>query len=635
MLKVLNVAKVLKVLVLKVLKVLPVLVMLGAFVGAQAQQPPARDGVIAGQVVDATTGKPVGAVVVSISGPGIFMRGTPAEGRGSFGAGVNPYVPRVLTGGDGRFMFRDLQAGSFTITAAKNGYSEGASGRRRPGGTPQPVVITDAQRTADVSVRVWKNGAIGGTVIDEAGEPVVGLQLRALMRTTTGGRRRFMPAGGGAFTDDRGIYRFSGLVPGEYIVIASPPPISARLSVFADIGRTGRGAGELASMIAPGGTQFGIQVSDALLTLGRGSAVPPPPVGDRLHIYPSTFHPSALLPSQASVVTLVSGEERAGVDVQLQPVPTARVTGIATSPAGPPAMLPLRLLLQGGDEIPPDLLGGATFTDVTGAFTFPAVPPGQYILRAAGSAGPSGGLDSGRGVYWTSMPVAVSGDDIDGMIVDLRQMLRISGRVEFQGTNPPQMSATKGMAIGVTLENLDGPFGPGARAGGVTWDAHAFTLFGYPGGRYLARLANSPAGWMFKSATLDGRDVSEVPFDFQRDMSDLVITFTDRWSGVSGSVQGSGADGASVVVFPTDAQSWTNYGSTPRRLKAARVTAQGRFGISSLPPGDYYAAAIPEEQAADWRDPKMLEELARVATRISIGEGEHKTIDLSLKEVRQ
>ncbi len=585
---------------------------------------------IAGQVVDAATGKPVGAVIVSISGPGVIMRGT-------MGAGVNPSVPRVMTGADGRFMFRDLLAGSFTITASKNGYSDGASGRRRPGGTPQPVVITDAQPSANTSVRVWKNGAIGGTVLDEAGEPVVGLQLRALMRTTTGGRRRFVPAGAGASTDDRGSYRFSGLVPGEYLVVASPPPVGMRLSVLGDIGRGGRGAGELAAMIAVGGTQGGLQVGDALLTLGRGSAIPPPPAGDRLQIYPTTFHPSAFVPAQASAVTIASGEERAGVDIQLQPVPTARVSGLVTSPMGPPATMPLRLLPQGGDEIPPDLLGGATVTDATGAFTFPAVPAGQYTLRAAGTVTTSEQLSSKGGMYWTAMPVTVSGSDLDGVVVNLRQMLRISGRAEFQGSTPPQSSAVRGMSIGVTLESLDGPFGPGTGGGtgGATWDGSTFTLFGYSGGRYVVRVANSPAGWMFKSATLEGRDVSETPFDFQRDVADLIVTFTDRWSGMSGSVQGATADGASVVVFPIDAQSWTNYGSNPRRLKSARATAQGRFGISSLPPGDYYAVALPEEQTADWRDPKMLEELARVATRVSIGEGEHKTIDLSLKEVRQ
>jgi hypothetical protein len=44
--------------------------------------------------------------------------------------------------------------------------------------------------------------------------------------------------------------------------------------------------------------------------------------------------------------------------------------------------------------------------------------------------------------------------------------------------------------------------------------------------------------------------------------------------------------------------------------------------------------AVPEEQM-EWRDPKTLEALARQATQVSIGEGEHKTLDLRLKEVRQ
>jgi hypothetical protein len=162
-----------------------------------------------------------------------------------------------------------------------------------------------------------------------------------------------------------------------------------------------------------------------------------------------------------------------------------------------------------------------------------------------------------------------------------------------------------------------------------------FTLKGYAAGRYLVRPSGSPSGWMFKSAMLNGVDVSETPFEFSRDVTDLVITFTDRWTGLGGAVQGQGADGAIVVVFPTEAQGWTGYGSSPRRLKSARVDAQGRFGISSLPPGDYFAVAIAEEQSADWRDGKTLEALSRIATRVTIGEGEHRTIDLRLREVRQ
>jgi hypothetical protein len=325
-------------------------------------------------------------------------------------------------------------------------------------------------------------------------------------------------------------------------------------------------------------------------------------------------------------VMLGSGEERSGVDVALQPVTTARVSGTLMSAAGPAATTLVRLSLRGPEEISQDPLGGVSLTDSAGAFIFPAVPPGQYTLRAFAAIG-STGRDPGSGFFWTSIPIAVTASDLDGLVVDLRQTLRIGGRVEFQGANPPQLSAAGGMALGITLDSVDGP--PAADSGAM-WNAGTFALFGFPGGRYLVRIGNSPAGWMFKSATLNGVDVSETPFDFSRDVSDLVITFTDRWNGVSGSIAGTGSDGASVIVFPIDAQSW----SSPRRLKSARANAQGRFGISSLPPGDYYAVAIREEQAADWRDPKLLEELARVATRVSIGEGEHKMLDLLMKAVR-
>ena len=622
----LEVLKVLRVLVLQVLVVLMVLVH-GAPVLAQTATP--RDGVITGRVVDAATGRPVGAVVVSISGPGIAMRATPSSAGGPGGVAVNPSVPGVLTGADGRFMFRDLQAGNFTITAAKNGYAEGASGRRRPGGVAQPVAITDAQRAADVSVRVWKNAAIGGTVIDEAGEPVVGVQVRALVRTTSGGRLRFTPAGGTAFTDDRGMYRFSGLLPGEYIVMASPPVVGIKVSVFEDIGRTGRASGEVAAAMGAGGATSGLQIGDALLTLGRGTVIPPPLDGGRVQIYPSTFHPSASLPAQAATVTIGSGEERVGIDVLLQPAPTARVSGTLVSPAGPAASTLVRLSLQGAQEISQDALGAVSFTDSAGLFTFPAVPAGQYTMRASsrtGPAGPSGGAD----LFWLEMPITVSGDDVDGVVAVMRPALRITARFEFDGAPRPAGSQVAFVGAPFMLESDNS--GPAVNPAMATFAGEqGITLAGYAAGTYRVRVPNSPAGWMFKSAMLNGVDVSETPFDFNRDVGDLVINFTDRWSGISGSIQGASAGGATVIVFPIDAQSW----SSPRRLKSTRATAQGGFGISSLPPGDYYAVAIPEEQAADWRDPKMLEELARVATRVSIGEGEHKTIDLSVKEVRQ
>ena len=96
----------------------------------------------------------------------------------------------------------------------------------------------------------------------------------------------------------------------------------------------------------------------------------------------------------------------------------------------------------------------------------------------------------------------------------------------------------------------------------ISGDGPGFVVTGYRPGRYRVRVPNSPPGWMFKAATLNGVDVSENPFELTRDVTDLVLTFTDRWSGIGGLVQGTGA------TAPRSSCSRRMQGSGPR---AARV----------------------------------------------------------------
>jgi hypothetical protein len=599
-----------------VLRVLVALLVLGGSM-AQTQQTPApaaRDGVITGQVVDASSGKPVAAAIVQINGA-VF------GGRSGLGPGA---PPRIMTGGDGRFVFRNLPSGSFTFVATKGGYLDG---RSVLGGPSQSVVLTAALRTAETSVRIWKAGAITGVVVDEAGEPVVGLGVTAVRRFTAG-RRRFAFTGWSATTDDRGVYRLSGLPPGEYLVSASPPSSSTKISAFTGAGRPGRGSAEM----------DGIQVGDAMFMLGRGAAVPPPVVRGRMQIYPPIFYPSAPAPAQAITIPLTSGEERMGIDLQLQPVPAVRVTGTLMGASGPVGMATLGLMPAGAEDVfPTEALTLMSVSDAAGAFTFLAVPQGQYTLRASSHSTPGPRRDGD--VYWLSMPLAVSGEDVDGVVALMRPALRITARLEFEGTTPrPIPHASLGNQFTpapFALEPEDSL--TGLTIGGLagTTGAQGFTLAGFLPGKYRVRVQNSPPGWMFKSAMLNGVDVSETPFEFTRDVPDLVLTFTDRWSGMGGVVQGTGAGGAMVLMFTTNTQAWETTGTAPRRLRSTRANAKGEFGLSSVPPGDYYVIAVAEEQAPDWRDPQTLEALARQATQVSIGEGEHKMIDLRVKEVRQ
>jgi hypothetical protein len=143
---------------------------------------------------------------------------------------------------------------------------------------------------------------------------------------------------------------------------------------------------------------------------------------------------------------------------------------------------------------------------------------------------------------------------------------------------------------------------------------------------------------MFKSATLEGRDVVDTPIDMRdSDALGVVVTFSDQWSGLSGSVQGTtGAPDpdALVIVFPTDPQTWNSSGFNPRRIKSIRASKYGHYNFSVLPPGDYLVAAVPDHQAADWRDPRFLETVAPSARHVTILDGERKTQDVRTREIK-
>ena len=117
--------------------VLAVVIMSLASVQAQrmSRAPSRADGLLVGRVVD-TAGRPVGGAVVALSRRAAVER---------FSSAVRmpgpPQQDRVLTRADGFFVFRDLPLSTFSLTAAKPGYSEGAFGRRRPGGPAQELPV--------------------------------------------------------------------------------------------------------------------------------------------------------------------------------------------------------------------------------------------------------------------------------------------------------------------------------------------------------------------------------------------------------------------------------------------------------------------------------------------------------------
>lgn len=650
-------------------------------ISTAAGQPAASDpatGLIVGQVVDAGTGRPISGALVGLAGGA-----SPPAGRGAPPARPRP---RMMTDAEGRFLLRGLAAGSYSLTAVKGGFVDGAYGRRHPAGNSQSLVLAAGEKVGDVTIRMWRFSTISGTVVDEAGEPVVGVELRALRRVPTGGRRRFTsgPATGRGsnITDDRGMYRISGLIPGDYVVvlvsIAGSVPQSA-VQAYREAIRSGNSASSalIAPMIQAGassafpGSPSALDVGGNVLSMQRLPT--PPPLAGKIFLYPTTYYPAAISAAQGTIVTVGSGEERSSIDFSIRPVPTSRVGGTVVGPDGPVANLPIALSVAGATDTVGDTDAVAgTVTDGTGAFLFPAVPMGQYTLRSVKPpASPSRGVSSviqigssmAVGTVFssgpegpqplpteptlsTSTPLAVGRNDISNLALVLHPGPRVSGRAEFDGTAArPQGDALA--AIGISIEGettrmLTVGF-PGAASGSAAWSARfdntgAFSTMSVPAGRYYVRVSSPPRGWTFKSATYNGRDVAEAPLELSgADVSGVVVTFTDQPAELSGVVTGASGSpdpDATVLLFPSDPQAWPAPPPGLRRFRAVRAAKDGAFKTTGIPAGSYYAVAVPDEHSSDWMDAKYLDQLSRLATEIRIEDGERKRQDLKTREVR-
>lgn len=581
--------------------------------GLAAQRPSAvpATGLIVGQVVDGETGRPVGLTMVRL---------------GAMAGGVlrQSVQTTLMTGSDGRFVFRGLPAGSYTVMARKAGYLPATFGTRSPGATPRAVLLSATNLAADVPVRMWKAASIGGTVTDESGEPLVRVPIAVLRKFMTGGRPRFADVSR-SMTDDRGMYRVGDLIPGQYLVATSAPPRAFSLALARELAHGGAG-----HTIGPG-----IQVDDFIIQLGAGLPTPPPPEGGRLRVYPLTFYPGTESATQAGVITLQAGEEYGVADVQLRPSGVAAVRGRVIGPDAGGSPL-LQLLRTDVEAIAPGMPGALTPTSLGGEFIFPTVSEGNYTLRVTDTTQGGASLPRGapRTILWAADPVVVGGADVHEVIVTLRNGLHARGQVEFEGSRAhpaprvlQQIPVAVEAAFGAPLISSAG----GSTSASARVDATGgFVTPALPGGTYIVRVTNSPQGWMFKAAMYGGRDLSTEPVDMTSDLNGVVLQFTDRWTGVQGTVRGPGGlpdPDATVFVFPLDPAAWEGYGPTPRRLRVAQPAASGHYAIDALPPGDYYAIAVRDEPV-EWRDPSVLDQLSRSAMRVTVRADGKTTLDL-------
>ena len=624
------------------------------------QPVPDGTGIIAGVVTLSGSGTPVRRVQVTLSTAG---RG----GRNS------------VTDEEGRFSFVALPAGRFTLTASKPGFASVAYGAKKPGRQGTPIQLADGQAITNANISLARGGVITGVVVDEYGEPAPNTQVRAYRYVFQNGERTLQQAGQNQ-TDDRGLYRIFQLLPGEYVVSAVPrnnvvvefgTQIQAQIQPLLDQLQA-PGAGATVVFSGAGGAFDGGRgqaVLDQIQQLRQQLAQQP----EQSTAYAPVYYPGTTTPAQAGRIPLDAGQERTGVDFQLQLVPTARVQGRVTGPdttIAPGAQVMLQPARQRDTLDVPGLSRSMTRLAPDGAFTFQSVTPGDYRLmvrvpvRQTDPAGdqnaqvnPAGQGRGGRGfggrggpgsitqVLWASTDVSVNGRDVSDLTLSLQPGLSISGRIAFDasGSQPPSdLSNARIMLIPTDGDAIGGVAPQTADAGGN------FTLAGVAPGHYTLRATlgglgrGGPFGgggqtagggtWTLKSALVNGRDVLDfgLEVDPNASLSGVVLTFSDRMQEVSGMLQdamGRPAPEYTIIMFAADNQFWV---PQSRRILSTRPGTDGSFAFRGFPAGQYRLTAVTDAEPGEWFDPAFLTQVVPASVVVAVGDGEKKVQDLRL-----
>jgi hypothetical protein len=264
-----------------------------------------------GQVVDAATGAPVRKARLTLWRDSALN--TSSE------------IPTATSDATGSFIFRDIQPGAYELVGDARGYvplTTYTARQARRAGTL--FSLTPAQRLTGIVLRLTRNSAVSGRIVDEDGDPISSVEVQLLRVSYRSGKRVLVEVNK-ASTDDRGRYRIWGEGPGKYYLSAVHP--------------------------------WAQSTQDAR--------------------YVPTYYPGTIDEAAAAPIDMVPDAELENIDLTLSKVRTVRVRGRVLD-VGSVAVFMRREGIVSGDQ--PDYTPVSVGPD--GQFEFRGVRPGAYTLLA-------------------------------------------------------------------------------------------------------------------------------------------------------------------------------------------------------------------------------------------------------------
>jgi hypothetical protein len=458
--------------------------------------------------------------------------------------------------------------GSYRLLVERTGYARQEFGQRALGRRGVSLTLSSGQRMTDLLFRMVPAGVITGRVFDESGEPVVGVIVNVLRRVYREGQVGF-EGGQSDRSDDRGEYRIFNLMPGKYVVSATP------LGGIAGFGVRRRGGAEA----------------------GEETYVP-------------TYYPGVIDPETAVPLEISPGQELTGIDFTLTPQQTVRVRGRVLA-AGSGRGATQVVLLPRAQRAPFRGRAREDSVEQDGTFELAGVAPGSYILAAM--------RHEPDETFSAREPLEVGNSDVEGITLALMPNGTVAGKVVVEGGTLPE---------GRMFVNLR-PEDALSRGGNARVQADGtFQIRNVSMGEYQVTVGGAPADFYVKSVRRGNEEYRNRSLSLARDSAGLEVVLSPAGARVEGQVltdENLPASGVTVVLVPARE---LRHLRAAYRTTVTDVT--GQFVLRGIPPGDYTAYSWDTDEGDVWMDPEFLALYNGKGQRVSLVAGGAQGVQLTL-----
>ena len=507
------------------------------------------------------------AAGASISGTIYSDDATPVPVRHALVELNGPARQSVVTGDNGTFVFGNLAAGRYVITADKLGVGHRAFSANLSSPAPTAIVLAPGQELTGLRVVLPRGAVIAGRITDAAGAPIGGALVAAIDPRPLSAQESGTRPPASAQSDDDGNYRIFGVSPGHYLIRVSP-------------------------------------------------ASAPTAKNSRLPALVESYFPAAALQRDADSVSVAAREERLGVDISVQQGLRVEVSGTVRDSAGQAIETSVSLARAGAAAGQRELM----FFARGGVFTFDGVSPGSYVLRASYKNVGSG---EDRPMTLTAIePVEVSGRDQTGLALIARPPVALSGQASIaamaSGAAAPQLALVHGDEVISATVHGDGTF----EFAGVAPGTYFLKRVPEPGAsRWLVEDATLDGRDVLGEPIEIGA----------RPISGLAVSLTSDFGGMRGRIStgsGAGAPELAIVVIGVDRKKW---GIAAGRPIVVWPDTNGDWSIDALAAGNYYVAALGAVSPDDLGHTEFLEAVANASVTVGVKAGVIAVQDLKVK----